>query len=85
MFVAAVGKHNNCSLSEFLLFFEVPTVLVNNLECLPFLLPFDMFAFLSFLLPVSSRSAKITQENVVFLLEWFDAYDVAAMKDECVS
>eukprot|EP00747_Dinoflagellata_sp_TGD_P161946 gnl/TRDRNA2_/TRDRNA2_179004_c0_seq1.p1 gnl/TRDRNA2_/TRDRNA2_179004_c0~~gnl/TRDRNA2_/TRDRNA2_179004_c0_seq1.p1 ORF type:complete len:247 (+),score=55.55 gnl/TRDRNA2_/TRDRNA2_179004_c0_seq1:79-741(+) len=40
-------------------------------------------AFLSFLLPGAARTAKITDENVDYLLEWFDTYRVDTLKDEC--
>lgn len=40
-------------------------------------------AFLTFLHPVTGRAAKITEENVDFLLQWFDEYEVASLKEEC--
>lgn len=42
-------------------------------------------AFLSFLHPVKGRTAKVTEENVDFLVEWFDQYEIISMKDECES
>lgn len=39
--------------------------------------------FMSFLHPGTTRTARITNKNVDFLLEWFDEYGIATLKDEC--